>query len=160
MFEGWNEATKTLLRERRGKGIPFDKIGKELGVSKNACISCADRIGIPRIARKDNPNIPHRPNKLIKAKRGGQNIFHVGEKPKAALKIAPQLDAPASKQIPICETLPNHCRYIAGEDRLCCGHDTVKDSSWCGYHWKVVHQAPAQAPVRRGVFIDFHRRVA
>lgn len=149
MFD-WSPERDAELADRRDKGESFAQIGLRLGVSRNACIGRAMRIDLPRIARVRNPNVRH---------ADGPSPSRIRKNIKKPTRFKPRLDAPQSKQLPICETLPEHCRYIAGDDHLCCGHDTIKESSWCEYHWKVVHQ-PAQMPVRRTPFIDFHRRVA
>jgi len=47
----WNEAETDELAILFHRGLPFSLIGKEIGKSKNACVSKSKRIGLPHRGR-------------------------------------------------------------------------------------------------------------
>ena len=38
--------------------------------------------------------------------------------------------------IPLAQATESQCRWIEGEDTLCCGDETYRHSSWCEPHYK------------------------
>lgn len=140
----WNDKNEATLRELWDKGDSSSAIARALGRSftKNMVIGKAHRLKLtPRMARQLPPEI-----KMARALASEQRRL-AKLKAREAKRLAMQkvvlpavIVRPDSLDIPFKETNKRQCLYMASEDRLCCGHETIEGLSWCGFHYGVVYR--------------------
>ena len=140
LLGNWTDERVALLRELHALGISYSAIAARIGgITRNAAIGKAKRIGLPDKAVAREPKAP----KQAKAKHF--ELSWTGfPKRKSPTRKAPKPIEPASFNgglgLKLFE-LKNgfsQCRYILGDvngaDTLYCGLPTLEDKSWCKHH--------------------------
>lgn len=125
----WTHERVSLLRAMWVKGWPASVIARELGgVSRNAVIGKAHRIGLP--GRKT-------PNRKVKPVRT-RPVEAARKTPAPALKAKPgpkRASEPQSLELTIIEIGRHQCRWATGErsgQTVFCGHETT--GTYCEHH--------------------------
>lgn len=146
----WTDEQTERLRKMWLDGYRAADIGAELGVSKNAVIGRAHRMGLathksaPRILRPAGPRLP-------------RSTKPPAPKP-VGVKITDAIPAPPVRPVTITDLESRHCRWIR-DDGLYCGGDKVV-GSYCGSHARRAyvqrdqlqkHRPAAEASQQRGV---------
>jgi len=138
MSPRWTDERIALLTKMRGNGISFGKIANAVGLSRNACIGKAQRLGlaVPVKESRERKLRPRQSTIRIKATpREQRNMDTIGA-------LAPDLDvlrlfderpAPATfLGIPLLSLRDGQCRFPRGEgaETLFCGQPAA-DGSYC-----------------------------
>ena len=123
----WTAEAVDQLRAIAAKGLSASQIGAEIGVSRNAIIGKALRVGIelqykPKPARPKPPRQP----RMISKKR-------------LAPVIVPMAPEPDARNRTLLELKRRDCRYPVTADSpfLFCGHPKAEGSSYCANHHHV-----------------------
>jgi GcrA cell cycle regulator len=143
----WTEARIELLIALHLDGLSFSKIAIELGggITRNACIGKANRLGLsrgsegkPRIARKRSD--PKPPPSVARTTR--QEEASRVER----LKIANHFIQPVSRQLSIFELSEGTCKWPIGDPKQkgfhFCGAFSPTGRVYCPYHNKQAYQEP------------------
>lgn len=152
------------LRELHEAGAAFSAIGAELGVSRNAAIGRAHRIGLKGRAeavawqkRASAPLIvkPPRTASGSEPKRGLSGLTKRAKpmpvvaltKPKVAPICEPTPAAPESRMVTFAELAPHHCRWPCGDpltpEFRYCGGDREEGGPYCRFHFALAHNREA-----------------
>jgi hypothetical protein len=122
------------------------------GVTRNAVIGIISRMGLlgkrPK-THKSQDAIRLRRNEYqrsYRAKNGNPRprraspAMH-GHKARASKAAFPSSAVPALPplNLSIIDVARNQCKFMAGNDHLCCGHSVHADTSWCPSHYRVVY---------------------
>ena len=145
----WTEERINKLRQLYSLGWPHSRIAAALGgVSRNAVIGKAPRLGLPG-RRKDFrpvigdggfkpiPSIPRR--KLLVT----SEVLEQSQAP-----VSPPVDIakPRSKKLSIAQLTSDTCRFPIGDpkhdDFHYCGHTSPASRVYCEYHSRVAFQEP------------------
>lgn len=145
----WSDEAIAMLKKLWLEGYSGSEIGKHMGCSRNAIIGKIHRLGLGQNGRKKRPD-----NKVPPPKPGKMPILF-RSKPIKKMVVKPEVPKPVEAPpvvplyIPLVELENSQCHAIvehnAGGARYC-GHATVKDTSWCEYHFE---QYTQPAKVRR-----------
>lgn len=130
----WRER-ETRLRSLYADGVPARKIAETFGVTKNAVVGAANRLGLRHPAKLRKPPTPKRRHAATPKARSVVIAFT--PKPRSRRWFAtPPGDEPA----PRCDSLlalgVNECKWPSGDapDLHFCGHPTLDNGPWCVYH--------------------------
>jgi GcrA cell cycle regulator len=110
----------------------------DCGLTRCAIIGKLHREGLSNLRPPSQPKQKQQP----KPKRN-HNPFHYGRKPWRPKRETEATGVPSpnlpSLNLSILEVKNGQCKYMAGEDHLCCAHPVVaQGSSWCASHYRVV----------------------
>ena len=162
-FHWTDEAIATLTR-LDAEGRPFSQIGAALGISRNAAIGKARRIGLPpRTA--ENCVVNWRSAKLSRAGKSGK-----GSRPQPRTRRftddgkrmvetneveAINIFAPEYSPLAVAfiQLEPQHCRWPVNSDQpgyWSCGAKHIDGCSYCARHARIAYQAPRD---RRHVWV-------
>ena len=142
----WNDERDKIISDNWGL-LRTAKIAALLGVSRNAVIGRASRLGLKRLpptpgGRPPNPNKPPR----VKRIRGEHKI----RKPPTREFASPPIPV-APLFIPFIDLAPHHCREVVGTGdynlSLSCGHPRIEASSYCEFHHQLNYTTPAPRKV-------------
>lgn len=151
----WSDERIEQLKALYAQGVPFSEIGAELGISRNACIGKAHRLGL------GGSNVGRKPGSTSKV-GGRTGIGAVVQKinatrkspfrPGPKIKAEPFVCAPVVNleplNISIYELTEISCRYPSAEAPFTfCGLPQRVGSSYCAKHHGVCHDG---IPTRRG----------
>lgn len=114
----WTKQQEVLLAKYISEGHTYRQIAIIMRKSKNSVLGKANRLKLPYLAKKEKEEVC----KLAVVKRPVYK--HIVNHP----------DAPPSRNLTVAELEKDDCRFIAGEDRLFCGHKIVEGSSYCAHH--------------------------
>jgi hypothetical protein len=140
MSETWTDERITQLTTLWTAGSSASAIGNLLGVSRNAVIGKAHRLGLEKpVIEKPQQQVAV----IMEARRVRHNeckrirhaLMRSAAPPKP--KPAPVIVLHPSLNIPLMDLGPNQCRYIAGDDYLACGRPT-EGGSWCRHCENIV----------------------
>jgi GcrA cell cycle regulator len=125
----WTEEADATLKEMRRQKRTTASIAQALGVTRNAVVGRAMRLGLAKMRRTSVP--PPEKNKLPKALK--LPVFSSHPLPRARAMPVPPLN------IPLLDLQDDfsQCREIVsadGQPVLFCGHPTKQDSSFCPFH--------------------------
>lgn len=137
----WPPAQQDQLRELHSQGLLFSQIARIMGITRNAAIGKAGRMGLgkrPQIATPPvvgaTPKNPTRPkkNKVVREPK-------MNPEPYVPLK---DIDIPKKQLRTLMQLEPHHCRWPIGDEKpyLFCGGDRVKDCSYCSGHKLLSHR--------------------
>lgn len=127
------------------------KIAHQIGgVTRNAVIGKAKRLGLgpkPSDAPKGErlQHLPPKPKTTYK--RGAQRNFGSvwsGYPEGGPEPFVPRAIALPTRALPIEEWTDLTCKYIAGDDRLACGHPTAPDKPYCQAHCDLSYTQPKE----------------
>lgn len=142
----WCQDRVDQFRKLYAEGLTHSVIAKRLGVTRNASIGKAARLGLPSRAQTNPPKpaLEAKPRKP-KFNFARTSPASVSAKKKAAgVSDIAASDAPPSLNLSIIEIGANQCRYPYG-DRApfqFCGHEQHPGSSYCPSH-HVLCERPA-----------------
>lgn len=130
----WPEVRTEELRRLWADGLSITKIGLELGVSRNAVIGKAIRIGLPR---RGSP-IAQKP----KSER-----IQCETKPPLPLRPIERLREPGPG-VSLLDLRWTQCSYILGDPRdcRCCGERVKPGTAFCEHHHAIVYRSAADIP--------------
>ena len=139
----WTDEQIEILRKGCADGLSYQAISNLIPVfSRNACIGKAKRLGLnsgynPNATRSSGARSPKRQRRR---NFGGVWGGYPKIKPEA---YQPRIvETPPSLQLTILEIRDGQCRYIAGDDHLCCGHPIYRNRPYCEAHCSLVYMSP------------------
>jgi hypothetical protein len=176
----WTEERTAQFRDLYAQGLSHGLIGAELGISRNACIGKAARMGLPgRRGAISKRAAVHKPlgykshQRAPQARRGPQRLTRYiderigASKPFVLDEVRFVADLAVANPVTLLGLQAHHCRFPVGEPgnpsqpmMYCgaakCGEDY---SSYCAAHHRI---AFASSRARGGVFVFARsgRRVA
>jgi hypothetical protein len=145
----WPAELVETAKRMRDQGLTATEIGKRIGKSRNAVLGKMHRIGDARPRkrlsheereiRQQESMLRHRSKKRL----GGPSSrpVPVSAYEKAAVLAAPL--GPPSLKHSITEV--SGCRFIEGDDGLCCGHPVHLKTPYCPTHYVFTHQRNKKA---------------
>lgn len=154
----WTAEQDETLRGLILSGEPYSRIGPVFGVSRNAAIGRAHRLGIGN-TRPVKPLVPRAPKRLKQTPKiliAGRNVRHVFE----AIDIEELRSADIlPRNVALLDLMPNDCRYPYGDKAITfCGHPKMDGRPYCAGHfalcWRPSPRQASQKPLYR------ERRVA
>lgn len=118
--------------------ISATEIGRKVGKTRNAVLGKIARMGLMGMSGRI-PSIKHSSDRPKKAARRLASPRALRPRRRVPEGLLPLPGEPAAfLNIPFMETQYGQCRYMDGEDRLCCGQPTVPYRSWCPRHYRLV----------------------
>lgn len=154
---GWTDQRCDMLRAMCAEGLAYSQIGAELGVSRNAAIGKAARLGIakqdatPRSTPRPHPK--HRPIKRVP----WQPSVKLAEPPPAPepMPDTPDEQIPPEQRRQLHELTNTTCRWPVGtpghDDFFYCGHesaDLIGGRPYCPSHHARAFTGHGRAPDR------------
>lgn len=143
----WNDQNVSKLKEMWIAGDSATTIARALGSSftKGMIVGKVYRMKLPHHVRKTLSKEELRARGVARNRRYRERLRLLGikrnrENERRKRYVPPVVERPDSLNIPFRDTGKHHCRYMAGDDRLCCGHETIEGLSWCGFHYGVVYR--------------------
>jgi hypothetical protein len=147
----WLGDRAETVKQLFDRGLSASKIAAQLGrgFTRNAIIGKLYRLGLSRPkpqktqeAKRQRANERLRSHRAAKRQYTPFNYARNGipvERAKAAAVGFPPGPAAPSLNLSIIEVKNGQCKYMAGEDHLCCAHPVVaQGSSWCDHHRHIV----------------------
>ena len=134
---GWTDEQVEELKQLWEKGLTTGEIGKALGVSKNAVVGKAHRLGL-----NGRPS-PIRRNEEEET-APAEEKESVPEKPKSKSATAPKNAVKEKAKLFTVNDLTAHsCRWPIGdpkdEDFHFCGKETLPDKPYCAEHAAIAY---------------------
>lgn len=167
-LDTWDDEKIAKLRKMVAAGTKFSAIGAELGVTKNAALGKAHRLGIaqparPRCGRVKQPDarVPSRRLRYPHptALQVASGAAKVASKSARFLdKPAPAVDTPPDKLLSFEDVDHGHCRYIYGhpfeDSHGYCGREQVPGLPYCELHVRKCYtpSLPGRANGQKFVF--------
>lgn len=133
----WPESLAQQLAELwNSTSLSATEIGKKVGRTRNAVLGKLHRMELlGTSARKPGTNNQsYAPKKRKPARRPAKDVSQ-RPRPQPGTVLLPSVSVAAALNIPFNEIGPDQCRYMAGNDRICCGLPTVPHQSWCPTHY-------------------------
>lgn len=162
----WTDERVAKLKQLHAENYSFSAIGEALGgVSRNACIGKAKRLGLPERRKSWRPSKKTLPWRRVRVSP------IVGLLPDEQFEAAPLPTEFPAEAIPLAQRKTfaqlqwHHCRFIYGSpasgDFFYCG-GTKYAGSYCAYHHAITHRGSAQLSEfererRRQFHINAHR---
>lgn len=128
----WTEERVEILRRLAIEGYSSSQVADELGLSRNAVIGKAYRLGIPLSGKKSGMSAEQRKQRHAFLMRGyRQNKGKPGSAQSSAAPVKPKR---------LLKLKPHDCRFVIGDpvDGLFCAARVVPGLSWCEAHARVV----------------------
>jgi hypothetical protein len=117
------------------------EIGMRIGKTRNAVLGKIGRMGLlgttARVPCSHGESAARRKRKYPAVRRPRRSVV--------VLPLPLDVAAPPPPSVPFIETAHNQCRYMPGDDRMCCGQPTWARSSWCPHHYRMVYQVKRNA---------------
>ena len=136
---GWTDEQVEELKRLWDKGLTTGEIGKVLGVSKNAVVGKAHRLGL-----NSRPS-PIRRGEDENSQNANTQTQQSGEKKKAA-KAAPakkNTEKEKKKLFTVNDLTASSCRWPIGdpkdEDFHFCGKESLPDKPYCAEHAAIAY---------------------
>ena len=153
----WPVDKTDLLRQLWAEGKSCYAIGIQLGISRNAVMGKVRRLDLERRREQPKPYTPRqKPAKRAHRATGNHQGIRIVPKPTlpSLTRLKPlrlPLIEPISGGVTILEA--TGCKYATGQDdkhrHIFCNADTAPNSSWCPFHFEIVHRKADLVPVRR-----------
>lgn len=139
----WDDKRIERLKLLFNEGKSFGKIADELGITRNAAIGKASRLGLKKNrdlkTERSLSSVSRRLAKKVKAPAKLKGITsmdtplakRVGETPRPSFIPDPALS------VALMDAEPHHCRWIVSngaEEVRFCGHDKAAGASYCHGH--------------------------
>jgi len=153
VFSGWTDERVKQLCELHAANITFSEIADIIGMTRNACIGKAQRLGLPsrltelsveeRYARSQAKLMALRARReaakeTAKKKRAGQRAF---------TPYRPRIENDLSDKalhLEFNELESRHCRFPYGDGPFTfCGHQKLANTSYCEAHFHYCCEALA-----------------
>jgi GcrA cell cycle regulator len=140
----WTPAMDAVLRERRQSEVAFSDIALEIGVTRNAAIGRASRLGLPKTGRTDRTNYRPKRGRALNATQKinrARTQAKTGQ-PKFKVEKIPELPITAYfRGVTLLDLEPGQCRYPQGDSPniLFCGMPAAEDTSWCAHCSRIVY---------------------
>ena len=132
----WTDEHVETLKRLHAAGLSFGEIAKEIGgISRNACIGKAKRIGLAaRLTARPRKRHIRPGNRILRRVETAMRRVEV-----AAQHVQEAAEA-AANPVHLLDLKAHHCRYPIGEpaEMMFCGATAVKDCSWCAHHYRIV----------------------
>lgn len=134
----WTEEMCSALEEGIRAGLSYTKIGKRLGVSRNAAVGKAHRLGIADLSLR-RPGFDRKPA----VKRNFKRMVPKRARPAKPVQVKPiALPEPKTRAILLEAIEPGECKWPVndaqpGEEHLFCGvpHGReAQEQPYCDYH--------------------------
>lgn len=154
----WTDEQVDELKRMHAEGLSFSEIGAALGgITRNACIGKARRIGLPmRIDVRRDPTV-----RRVRASRADPERrirvrpiveFIAEDSVIEPIRELPAEAIPQEQRKTFAELKPHHCRFIYGDtlsgDYFYCGGKKYR-GAYCAYHHGVTHQPARVSPLER-----------
>lgn len=147
----WTRDAEAQLRQRHAAGLSFSVLAELFRVTRSAIAGKCARLGLTRNdgSAEANGKIGARISAQKRnPRRSKSNFARAVPPPKRVMKAGadssatlPDVAAPApSLNIANANLEPHHCRYIAGDDRLSCGHPRIDASPYCVAHTLICYR--------------------
>jgi hypothetical protein len=147
----WTEDRIGTLKRMFADGEAFSVIGNELGISRNAAIGKARRLGLPARGQGVNPIV--RKNRSPKNRRpttlAGREAARARPKPAPVVALsppppAPILVAPPPRNLTVMELELDDCRWPITDHppHLFCGNLRAPALRYCPFHARLAHARP------------------
>jgi len=144
VFSGWTDERVKQLCELHAANLPFSEIADAIGMTRNACIGKAQRIGLP--ARTVELTVEERfarSQAKLAALRAKRAIQREQRRERARGNIPPKLYRPRIEHdlrekalhLEFDELESRHCRFPYGDGPFTfCGHPKLANTSYCEAH--------------------------
>jgi hypothetical protein len=156
----WTTERVDTLRKLHADGMAFSLIGAQLGISRNAAIGKAARLGLDA-----RPHFNNAPVRKLDPEERARRLAQRNEHRNAVQRLYRKLHAPSEPLPPPTPAPPeflgialldlerNHCRYPRDEGAgvSFCGQP-IERGSYCGHCYRIVYTV--SRPERRKPFID------
>jgi len=151
----WTAERRDQAKHLWQRGYTASQIARDLGgTTRNAVIGVLYRAGLIGTLDKKLSRARKQQSEQNKAHRSAKRMAKkhpLGASPSSRQRRAPELTqvpqtvAPAltlsdMKLIPLVETSYRQCKFIPGNDRLCCGLPVRPGTSWCEAHYRIVFE--------------------
>lgn len=159
----WTTERVEQLRKLHAEGLAFSLIGDRLGLSRNACIGKAQRIGLPERPHFNNAPVRRLPpeeraERTRQRKEAAQRRYRARARGAslAAEPLPPPAPVPLTcRPCSLLELTASTCRFPIGDpgepDFHFCGGEPSAGKPYCGFHCSIAYKAP---PPRGRVFIQ------
>ncbi len=153
----WTDTRVAMLRELHAEGLAFSLIGARLGITRNACISKAHRIGLdPRPHFNNTPvrrlspeeQVARAERKRANSRRYWRKKYGRPQPPTFPAEPAP-VPAAVSLECHPCSLLElsaSRCKWPIGdpaaEDFHFCGSEPKSGKPYCQWHYRIAYQPP------------------
>jgi len=131
---GWTDEQVKELKRLWDKGLTTGEIGKALGVSKNAVVGKAHRLGLNS-----------RPSPIRRGDEEAENTTDTVKKKKAAKNDSPKKmpEQEKKKLFTVNDLTSSSCRWPIGdpkdEDFHFCGKEALPDKPYCAEHAAIAY---------------------
>lgn len=154
MMSGWTDEKAARLKELAALHWTFRDIAADVGMSRNACIAKADRMGIDNGVAPYGKGLRRSTAKAPRQapKRHNDGVMAAPMPPRPAPKNEPAPIGPIHDFPPV-----GTCRFIraeiaTGSDWRCCGAPAPDfGRPWCSFHRPKVYQSAATRQRDKGV---------
>jgi GcrA cell cycle regulator len=150
----WDDKRVEALKRLVEEGKSFGKIAAELGITRNAAIGKASRLGLKKRDLKTERSLSSISLRL--AKKAETPAKRVGETPRPSFIPDPALSAA------LVDAEPHHCRWIVSngaEEVRFCGHDKAAGASYCHGHAAMAYKPRVSRQVSTGVSTEPRIRI-
>jgi hypothetical protein len=144
----WTPEMDAMLRRMAKEGHSASAAGKVLGITRNAAIGRAHRIGV-HFQSNVNGRPPVAGPKLPKPRMAPPMLL------RPAPPVAPEpIRIVRAEPVPFLDTQKRHCRWPVGdwdvpvEQKLCCGAQVIPGIAYCRDHFKL-SCGPSADPAKR-----------
>lgn len=129
----WTPEHVERLKEFAKQALPVRVLADEFGVTRNAIIGKAARVGIELLYVK-----PRRPGSVVITR--SRNTPFRGQSNKSQ-PLPARVSSPNSRDLEVVQLRENDCRFVVTDDHpmLFCGAPKQADSSYCPHHHEVCH---------------------
>jgi GcrA cell cycle regulator len=146
----WTTERVALLKDRIGSGFSCGQIAREIGVSRNAVIGKANRLGLSRFKRAASGQREQTGARNIARSRiaaGHRILLTLWAKPQPALAEAPENSA---NRCSLFELQQWHCRWPMGDPTAenfgFCGNKPVDGLPYCAAHARIAYRPGTARP--------------
>lgn len=134
----WSDEAAETVRRRWADGASAGFIARELGLTRNQIIGKVHRMKLPK-----RPIDSQARYLRLRTRRGPSRKRKAPQPPVVAVEV----ETIPSEPILFIDRRFDQCAFIADDPKtgaqapqiLCCGAKTVRESSWCSYHFRIVY---------------------
>jgi GcrA cell cycle regulator len=145
----WTTERVALLKDRINAGLSCGQIAREIGVSRNAVIGKANRLGLSRLKSVTSGHRERTGDRGVARSRNAtlhRTLLALWAKPPLAVTEAPEDSA---NLCPLFELQQWHCRWPIGDPTAenfgFCGNKQIDSLPYCAAHARMAYRrAPAR----------------